>query len=49
MRVRPLDSLVVDDVTLTFLAPDSAWAATLADPNDASVVARARIGDITLG
>ena len=43
-RVRPGDSLVVDDVVLTALAPDSAWAAHLADANLASTVLVARIG-----
>lgn len=46
-RVRPGDSLVVDDATVTFLAPDSAWADSLRDPNDASTVARLRIGTVT--
>lgn len=45
-RVRPGDSLVVDDVVLEFLAPDSAWTASLEDPNDASTVAVARIGAV---
>ncbi|CAN5362100.1 hypothetical protein BH09GEM1_BH09GEM1_31030 [soil metagenome] len=43
-RVRPGDSLVVDDVVLTALAPDSAWAAQLADANLASSVLSVRIG-----
>ncbi len=43
-RVRPGDSLVVDDVVLTALAPDSAWAAQLADANLASTVLLVRIG-----
>jgi competence protein ComEC len=45
-RVRPGDSLVVDDVTLHFLAPDSAWAAGLRDPNDASTVVIVRLGAV---
>lgn len=45
-RVRPADSLVVDEVTVTFLAPDSAWAEALRDPNDASTVARVRVGRV---
>jgi len=45
-RVRPGDSLVVDDVVLRFLAPDSAWAASLDDPNDASTIVLARIGSV---
>jgi competence protein ComEC len=47
-RARPGDSLVVDEATITFLAPDSVWAETLHDPNDASAVARIRIGDVTM-
>ena len=43
-RVRPGDSLVVDDVVLTALAPDSAWAAQLADANLASSVISVRVG-----
>jgi competence protein ComEC len=45
-RVRPGDSLRVDDATVTFLAPDSAWTATLADPNDASTVLLIRVGSV---
>jgi competence protein ComEC len=45
-RVMPGDSLVVDDVVLTALAPDSAWAANLADANLASAVLVARIGAV---
>ena len=37
-RVHPGDSLVVDDVELRILAPDSAWTASLDDANDASTV-----------
>ena len=47
-RVRAGDSLVVDDAVITFLAPDSAWASTLDDPNDASTVARIRVGAVTM-
>ena len=43
-RVRPGDSLVVDDVVLTALAPDSAWAAQLDDANLASTVMTVRVG-----
>ena len=43
-RVRPGDSLVVDDIVLTALAPDSAWAAALDDANLASTVLIARVG-----
>jgi competence protein ComEC len=45
-RVRPGDSLVVDEVVLTALAPDSAWASNLADANLASSVLIARIGAV---
>jgi competence protein ComEC len=45
-RVHPGDSLVVDGVALTVLAPDSAWTASLRDPNEASVVVRVRVGDV---
>jgi competence protein ComEC len=45
-RVHPGDSLVVDEVVVTLLAPDSAWASTLTDPNLASTVATVRIGDV---
>lgn len=47
-RPLPGDSLVLDEVVITFLAPDSLWTATLRDPNDASVVARVRIGAVTI-
>ena len=47
-RVRPGDSLRVDEAVITFLAPDSAWADSLRDPNDASTVARIRVGGITI-
>jgi len=45
-RVRPGDSLVVDEVVLTALAPDSGWAAALDDANLASAVVMARIGRV---
>ena len=45
-RVDPGDSLVADGVVVNFLAPDSAWAAQLADPNEASAVAMARYGQV---
>lgn len=47
-RVRPGDSLVVDDIVLTALAPDSAWAAQLHDANLASTVLIARIGRVRI-
>jgi competence protein ComEC len=31
--------MVVDGVTVRFLAPDSAWTASLSDPNEASTIA----------
>jgi competence protein ComEC len=43
-RVQPGDSIVIDEVVLTALAPDSAWAARLDDANLASTVVMARIG-----
>ena len=47
-RVHPGDSLVVDEVVITWLAPDSTWAASLSDPNDASTVALVRVGRFTM-
>ena len=44
-RVHPGDSLVLDGVVFTVLAPDSAWTAALRDPNEASTVVRVRYGD----
>jgi len=43
-RVHPGDSVQVDGVTLTFLAPDSSWTVGLTDPNLASTIAVARFG-----
>lgn len=43
-RVRPGDSLAVDGVVVRFLAPDSAWTASLRDPNLASTIALVRFG-----
>lgn len=45
-RVRPADSLVLDEATITFLAPDSAWAESQRDPNLASSVVRVRVGAV---
>ena len=45
-RVHPGDSLVLDDVILRVVAPDSAWAAGLADANDASAVVLVQYGRI---
>jgi competence protein ComEC len=47
-RVRPGDSLAVDEVMLTELAPDSAWASSLNDANLASTVLLVRIGAVRL-
>ncbi len=46
IRARPGDSLTIDGVILTTLAPDSAWAATLDDANLASLVLVVRFGAI---
>jgi competence protein ComEC len=43
-RVHPGDGVSIDGVSLTFLAPDSAWTVGLKDPNLASTVAIARFG-----
>jgi len=47
-RAHPGDSVSIDGVTITFLAPDSTWTASLNDPNLASVVTLVRIGDIRI-
>ena len=46
-RIRPGESLSIDGVTLEFLAPDSAWTASLDDANLASSVIRARFGNVS--
>jgi competence protein ComEC len=38
-RVHAGEVLAVDGVTVKFLAPDSAWTASLSDPNEASAIA----------
>jgi competence protein ComEC len=43
-RVHPGDSILIDGVRLTFLAPDSAWTVRLKDPNLASTIAIVRFG-----
>ena len=43
-RVHPGDSIVLDDVRISFLAPDSAWTVGLKDPNLASTIASVRYG-----
>jgi competence protein ComEC len=45
-RVHPADSMTLDEATVTFLAPDSAWAEAQRDPNLASSVVRIRIGTV---
>jgi len=47
-RVRPGERLEIDGVRLDFLAPDSAWTASLDDPNAASTVVRAQFGDVRI-
>ena len=42
--MHPGDSVRVDGVTLTFLAPDSVWTVGLKDPNLASTIAVVRFG-----
>jgi competence protein ComEC len=48
IRAHPGDSLEVDGVVITFLAPDSVWTAALTDPNLASVVTLVRVGDVRM-
>jgi competence protein ComEC len=43
-RVHPGDTLAVDGVIVRVLAPDSEYVASLADPNDASVVTMIEYG-----
>ncbi len=45
-RAHPGDTLALDGVVLRVLAPDSAWMATLTDPNAASVVTRIDYGAV---
>jgi competence protein ComEC len=45
-RAHPGDTLNIDGVSLTFLAPDSAWTASLQDANLASTVVMARYGRV---
>jgi competence protein ComEC len=45
-RVHPGDEFRIDGVTVEFLAPDSAWTASLADPNEASTIAVIRYGSV---
>lgn len=48
LRAHPDDAMAIDGVSLEFLAPDSAWTASLDDPNLASVVMLVRYGDVRL-
>ncbi|MEO5902673.1 MAG: DNA internalization-related competence protein ComEC/Rec2 [Gemmatimonadaceae bacterium] len=43
-RVHAGDSLTFDGVGVRFLAPDSAWTASLSDPNSASTIALVEYG-----
>ena len=43
-RVHPGDSVLIDRVSVTFLAPDSSWTVGLNDPNLASTIALVRFG-----
>jgi competence protein ComEC len=43
-RVHPGESVILDGVTVTFLAPDSSWTVGLNDPNLASTIAVAQFG-----
>jgi competence protein ComEC len=45
-RVTPGEAIEVDGLALEFLAPDSAWTASLDDPNEASTVVRVRHGGV---
>jgi competence protein ComEC len=45
-RVHPGDSVDIDGVKIRFLAPDSAWTASLSDPNEASAVALVQYGRV---
>jgi len=45
-RARPGDSLIVDGVVVTVVAPDSAWMSHLDAPNEASVIAFVRYGSV---
>ncbi|HSQ32622.1 MAG TPA: DNA internalization-related competence protein ComEC/Rec2 [Gemmatimonadaceae bacterium] len=47
-RAHPGDTLTIDGVSLRLLAPDSAWTASLVDPNLASVVVQVRYGEISM-
>lgn len=46
-RARPGDTLHIDRVFVTVVAPDSAWTAAQHDANETSVVLRVRYGDVS--
>jgi competence protein ComEC len=48
VRAHPGDSLAIDGVSFTFLAPDSAWTSHLDDPNLASVVTLVQVGAVRM-
>ncbi len=48
VRAHPNDEMAIDGVALEFLAPDSAWTASLVDPNLASVIVLVRFGEIRM-
>jgi competence protein ComEC len=45
-RVRPAERYDFDGVSVEFLGPDSAWTASLDDPNEASVVLLVTVGAV---
>ena len=45
-RVRPREEATFDGVRIRFLAPDSAWTASLRDPNEASTVVLVSYGAV---
>ena len=45
-RVHPGDSLRLDGVLISFLAPDSTWTVSLKDPNLASTIALVQYGSV---
>ncbi|HJP84428.1 MAG TPA: DNA internalization-related competence protein ComEC/Rec2 [Gemmatimonadaceae bacterium] len=45
-RVHPGESFQLDGVTVSFLAPDSAWTERLKDPNLSSTIALVRYGSV---
>ena len=47
-RAHPGDHFEIDGVSLSVLAPDSGWTASLDDPNLASVVVLAQYGDVRM-